>query len=130
MPNEQNPRVDHFGVAPELFQPMLEQEKLLKESGLEHCLIELVKLRASQLNGCTGSGCGGCGGGAAFRSSRKSGAQPCDLHHQYLEQDRDWLSDASRGSRKSAGGLNSRKHPSTTSPCTAETWIGAKRAGV
>ncbi|WP_264211297.1 carboxymuconolactone decarboxylase family protein [Leisingera thetidis] len=45
-------RLDHFSAAPELFQPMLEQEKLLKESGLEHSLVELVKLRASQINGC------------------------------------------------------------------------------
>jgi len=52
MPKEQNQRVDHFDVAPELFQPMLEQETLLKQSGLERSLIELVKLRASQINGC------------------------------------------------------------------------------
>ena len=52
MPNEQSQRLDHFGVAPELFQPMLEQEKLLKGSELEHSLIELMKLRASQINGC------------------------------------------------------------------------------
>ena len=52
MQKEQNQRVDHFGVAPELFQPMLEQEELLKDSGLEDSLIELVKLRASQINGC------------------------------------------------------------------------------
>ncbi|MEM1161442.1 MAG: carboxymuconolactone decarboxylase family protein [Pseudomonadota bacterium] len=31
---------------------MLEQEKLLKESGLDQSLIELVRLRASQINGC------------------------------------------------------------------------------
>ena len=31
---------------------MLEQEKLFKESTLEHSLVELVKLRASQINGC------------------------------------------------------------------------------
>lgn len=52
MTNEQTQRVDHFGVAPDLFQPMLDQEKLLKQSGLEHSLIDLVKLRASQINGC------------------------------------------------------------------------------
>lgn len=52
MSKEQTPRVDHFGVAPELFQPMLQQEKLLKRSGLESSLIELVKLRVSQINGC------------------------------------------------------------------------------
>ncbi|MEM0949684.1 MAG: carboxymuconolactone decarboxylase family protein [Pseudomonadota bacterium] len=52
MSEEQSQRVDHFGIASELFQPMFEQEKLLKESGLEQSLIELVKLRASQINGC------------------------------------------------------------------------------
>lgn len=52
MSNEHTPRLDHFGVAPDLFQPMMQQEKLLEESGLEHDLIELVKLRASQINGC------------------------------------------------------------------------------
>lgn len=52
MTKELTQRLDHFGVAPDLFQPMLDQEKLLKQSGLEHSLIELVKLRASQINGC------------------------------------------------------------------------------
>ena len=52
MPKEHNARLDHFSVAPELFQPMLDQEKLLNESGLEQSLIDLVKLRASQINGC------------------------------------------------------------------------------
>ncbi|MFY0311448.1 carboxymuconolactone decarboxylase family protein [Leisingera sp. D0M16] len=45
-------RLDHFAAAPDLFQPMLEQENLFKDSGLEHSLVELVKLRASQINGC------------------------------------------------------------------------------
>ncbi|CUH98746.1 carboxymuconolactone decarboxylase family protein [Leisingera aquaemixtae] len=45
-------RLDHFAAAPDLFQPMLEQEKLFKDSTLEHSLVELVKLRASQINGC------------------------------------------------------------------------------
>ncbi len=52
MSNRQSQRLDHFGVAPELFQPMFDQEKLLEESGLEHSLIALVKVRASQINGC------------------------------------------------------------------------------
>ncbi|MFY2822675.1 carboxymuconolactone decarboxylase family protein [Ruegeria sp. MALMAid1280] len=52
MSDQHTQRLDHFCVAPELFQPMLEQEKLLQECGLEHSLIELVKLRASQINGC------------------------------------------------------------------------------
>lgn len=45
-------RLDHFTVAPDLFKPMLDQEKLFEASGLEHSLMELVKLRASQINGC------------------------------------------------------------------------------
>ena len=45
-------RLDHFTAAPDLFQPMLEQEKLFKDGPLEHSLVELVKLRASQINGC------------------------------------------------------------------------------
>lgn len=52
MPQTYGQRVDHFAVAHDLFQPMLEQERILKESGLEQSLIELVKLRASQINGC------------------------------------------------------------------------------
>lgn len=52
MPDQHAPRLDHFSVAPELFQPMMDQENMLKESGLEQPLIELVKLRASQINGC------------------------------------------------------------------------------
>ncbi|MFW8633634.1 carboxymuconolactone decarboxylase family protein [Cribrihabitans pelagius] len=45
-------RLDQFATAGDLFQPMLQQEELLKTSGLEHSLTELVKLRASQINGC------------------------------------------------------------------------------
>lgn len=52
MSDQPSQRLDHFSVAPDLFQPMLEQEKILQASGLEHSLGELVKLRASQINGC------------------------------------------------------------------------------
>ncbi|MBT8153863.1 carboxymuconolactone decarboxylase family protein [Epibacterium ulvae] len=45
-------RINHFAIAPDLLQPMIQQEELLKDSGLEYSLIELVKLRASQINGC------------------------------------------------------------------------------
>lgn len=45
-------RLDHFSTAPELFKPLLALEAALKDSGLEHRLLELVKLRASQINGC------------------------------------------------------------------------------
>ncbi|WP_199913486.1 carboxymuconolactone decarboxylase family protein [Ruegeria sp. Alg231-54] len=45
-------RLNHFAVAPQLMQPMLYMEECLNTSGLEHSLIELVKLRLSQINGC------------------------------------------------------------------------------
>ena len=45
-------RLMPFEVAPGALKPMVELEKILKNSGLEHSLIELVKTRASQINGC------------------------------------------------------------------------------
>lgn len=45
-------RLNHFAVAPQLMQPMLDMEERLKTAGLENSLIELVKLRVSQINGC------------------------------------------------------------------------------
>ena len=45
-------RLDHFATAPDLMKPMLAMENTIMTSGLEHSLIELVKLRASQINGC------------------------------------------------------------------------------
>lgn len=45
-------RLDPFTLAPAAFRPMLAMEKAIRESGLEYGLIELVKLRASQINGC------------------------------------------------------------------------------
>jgi AhpD family alkylhydroperoxidase len=45
-------RLDYFSVAPKLLQPMLNLEKAVATSGLEHSLIQLVKTRASQINGC------------------------------------------------------------------------------
>lgn len=47
-----NPRLDPFIAAPESMQAMLALEKHVQTSGLEHSLIELVKTRASQINGC------------------------------------------------------------------------------
>ncbi len=52
MSHQHAQRLDHFSVAPDLFKPMVDQEELFKTTGLEHSLIELVKLRASQINGC------------------------------------------------------------------------------
>lgn len=45
-------RLDAGKVAPELLGAMLELEAKVRASGLEHSLIHLVKIRASQLNGC------------------------------------------------------------------------------
>jgi AhpD family alkylhydroperoxidase len=45
-------RLDPSKAAPEALRPMLALEASIKASGLEHSLIELVKTRASQINGC------------------------------------------------------------------------------
>jgi len=45
------PRIN-LGVAPGAYQAMLGLEKYLHECGLEEGLLHLIKLRASQLNGC------------------------------------------------------------------------------
>lgn len=41
-----------FKVAPEAYKAMAALEAAIKASGLEHSLIELVKMRSSQINGC------------------------------------------------------------------------------
>jgi AhpD family alkylhydroperoxidase len=46
------PRLNYFAAAPKLLQAMMALEKAVLASGLEHSLIELVKTRASQINGC------------------------------------------------------------------------------
>jgi AhpD family alkylhydroperoxidase len=45
-------RINPFAVSPNATAPMLALEKQIAESGLEKTLIELVKMRASQINGC------------------------------------------------------------------------------
>jgi AhpD family alkylhydroperoxidase len=45
-------RVDYATAFPDGFKAMLGLEKAVRGSGLEPELLELVKLRASQLNGC------------------------------------------------------------------------------
>ena len=45
-------RLDIFAAAPEGAKAMMALEGAIAASGLEHSLIELVKLRASQINGC------------------------------------------------------------------------------
>lgn len=45
-------RLDPWKVAPELMNAVLGMEKAAQASGLEMSLYELVKTRASQINGC------------------------------------------------------------------------------
>lgn len=45
-------RIDYRQVAPGALGAMFGLERYVRESGLEHSLLELVKLRASQINGC------------------------------------------------------------------------------
>lgn len=45
-------RLNYATVAPDAFKAMLAMEKYVEDSGLERSLYELVKTRASQLNGC------------------------------------------------------------------------------
>jgi AhpD family alkylhydroperoxidase len=45
-------RIDYRTVAPEAITAMLGLERVVHESALEPELLELVKMRASQLNGC------------------------------------------------------------------------------
>ena len=46
------PRLDAFKAAPKTMQLMLDLSAKVTASGLEHSLQELVKIRASQINGC------------------------------------------------------------------------------
>ncbi|HMN13895.1 MAG TPA: carboxymuconolactone decarboxylase family protein [Bellilinea sp.] len=46
------PRINYSKLASEGIRGLTELEAYVKSSGLEHNLIELVKLRASQINGC------------------------------------------------------------------------------
>ena len=45
-------RLNPFAAAPEMIAAMTAFETAVVSSGLEHSLIELVKMRASQINGC------------------------------------------------------------------------------
>ena len=45
-------RLDYFSVEPQLVKAMAGLSQKIAEAGLEHSLLELVKLRASQINGC------------------------------------------------------------------------------
>lgn len=45
-------RINLYKVSPEAYAPMLALEKYISESGLDIILYELIKTRASQINGC------------------------------------------------------------------------------
>lgn len=45
-------RMNPFAAAPDMIKAMMALEETVANSGLEHSLIELVKTRASQINGC------------------------------------------------------------------------------
>lgn len=45
-------RLDYTGAVPRGQDGMIALEKHIRSSGLEHSLLELVKTRASQINGC------------------------------------------------------------------------------
>ncbi|MBU1376181.1 MAG: carboxymuconolactone decarboxylase family protein [Alphaproteobacteria bacterium] len=47
------PRFNAFKVSPDLTKALMGVEAALADSGLEHGLAELVRLRASQINGCS-----------------------------------------------------------------------------
>ncbi len=45
-------RLDWLKAAPQVAHALFAMQKVVNESGLEHPLLELVKMRASQINGC------------------------------------------------------------------------------
>ncbi|MDO6730950.1 carboxymuconolactone decarboxylase family protein [Marinovum sp. 2_MG-2023] len=46
------PRMNIAALAPDLFRSILDLDRMIRESGLDSQLLHLVKLRASQINGC------------------------------------------------------------------------------
>lgn len=47
------PRLDYFSRAPELMRAVLAMNRAVDDCGLEPGLMHLIKLRASQINGCS-----------------------------------------------------------------------------
>ncbi len=45
-------RFNYHQANPQAYQAMLQLEKFVNESGLDKKLVELIKIRASQINGC------------------------------------------------------------------------------
>jgi len=50
--SDHGPRMDYASVAPGAVAALRQVERYVRESGLERSLVELVKIRASQINGC------------------------------------------------------------------------------
>jgi AhpD family alkylhydroperoxidase len=46
------PRLNPYKAAPEAMNALVALENYVQESGLDHSLVDLVKTRASQINGC------------------------------------------------------------------------------
>lgn len=46
------PRIDYRKAAPGIYEAMLGLEKYLRHSAIDQRLLDLIKLRASQINGC------------------------------------------------------------------------------
>ena len=46
------PRLDYQRISPDGYRAMLALNKFAETCGLEHALLELIKIRASQINGC------------------------------------------------------------------------------
>ena len=46
------PRMNYYQAAPDTIKALVALEEQIQASGLEKSLIELVKTRASQINGC------------------------------------------------------------------------------
>ena len=51
-PSAHGPRIDYMHVAPGAMRALMGLETYVRGCGLEHPLLELVKLRSSYLNGC------------------------------------------------------------------------------
>ena len=53
METNMTPRIDNpFKLAPEGIKAMMALEASFKDCGLDHALLELIRLRVSQINGC------------------------------------------------------------------------------
>lgn len=47
------PRLQFFNVAPDIMKQVMTLNEAANNCGLEHSLLHLIKLRASQINGCS-----------------------------------------------------------------------------